>query len=1074
MNNKQFKIFIGIMNKLEQPTENDIDQSANILYDELCPVPSKQVHLVFPKSNEEKESKSLVTKSEFYETFRHLAAEYSKEWINHQLKENSQKKLQTSASKFEDTFQADKLFQDSISSTYSGKDTIKLPVEDTTLTENDVAPQTNTNFPSAEDTSLTEFTVSTPANTNIPSVEDTSLTDFNVAPQTNTNVPSYETESKTHSDSITNNPPTVKASEKSSLNENQEYDYPQTQDDVEIATLISTDNDHLSLKNEHKENIESPTNNDMSLAENEISHIADDDHDTSLTLETEIHKKEIHQSTPAIQNSAKKVTFEKKSQQNIPSVDDQPRQAKKRRLPEDEKLSEENGPTDNKQSRLGDNPERIVLKSKKRRSRTKSKHMEKERKLSCNKEIIPPVVQPNAITQTMEETTSESLNLLSDTPDTKAFIDVSNNQEKLYQQNQNTPIPNEDLAAVLTPTENVKKQTKDIASETSISLSHAEIQTDLMNKTLTNTDVIDNKIKSIVQATLDSCKLPTKYQNELDRIQTIEQTLLATAHQLEQNQPFLKDLQEQRVNIVRNQEMLQDILSNLQEVLKLNQSLFNLNLTNNQNADPQQNILEIQKLQMEHDLKLKQIQSAIDIEEIKAKSQAYNVKSQHEIGVGKLELEKWKTELQNAMNAETLFKNQEHQFRVMKVQSEIDSERQRQKDMQTHLDNERDRFFQKEMQEHKFQHATRLDEIDKQFRQLQQMQKEAHESKINERDVVFKTNLQNLKHDHEAFIEINKQKFNKELEERKISSNEALTEHKLLMEKYKADLLADIKWQQVRTQDENEKMKIQLKMAELELKLNDSNQKASSNKFFFRQHPQQTSSFEHQMESSAEIAPHSQVKAFERLWNLQYETGMQSSRILKLKKELISAGKKCIENVAVFNSYMSEDLTDWVITRRLDFCEKFNRQGMFLFKTGANFNFSKHRITRVHLDVIQQSSKSSSDYISPRYKVSENGRYIIDTLEFMNTWLLFPINVNYQIDLTRTNDIAFGEYSYNCIEVIDEVFHGRQHKSVLKTGDKVTQPISKPKRSTPIYVSDIPMYNLRNKPAKQTRTQIFV
>ena len=1226
MNNKQFQIFIGIMNKLDQPSEKDIDKSAHVLYDELCPVPSKQVHLVFPKPDKEKESQSLVSRSEFYETFRNLAAEYSKDWIHHQLKENAQKKLQTTAS--QDIFEADKLFQDSISSTISWNDTIKLPTQDTIRSKDGTTPSTKGSISSAKSTiqlptkdsvhfkddslpTTTRSILSKKDTIQLPS-EDSVLPKENTLPTTTRSIlsekdtielpsedsvlPNDNTLPTTSNeriilskkdtlqlptkDSVLSKVETFPTTSKSNLSKKGTLQLP-TEDSVlsienvsgnlsgkdsiplptedtvlsqdesmlaisqsfetesEDMTSVSNDNslplstvgeqinmddDELtltedertfhtqeidgtdtiinndqSLKMQNYDNMESPTKNSINIAEKknheDLQHQDDAyDSDTSLDLvndtfyETEMQKIDQNPTPlpsnemPKLQESEKEVTSDNKTAEIHQS---EVKHANKRRLEdsEDSVCEEGNGPTKRKQRRFTEPNGGTRLKIKTRRSRTKSRKRKEE--------ITPAIPKPSLMlltdTATLKENTFivDAISNNIDVSDQKILGQEIDNQlieKDGIHQIPNTPKYHENINANLSAV----NKTKDTTTEASIPLSNVAIQTDTPH--LTDTDATlpenggsnyDKNLKSAIQSALESCEFPTLYKKELDRIQTIEQTLLATAHQLEQNQPFLKDLQEQRDHIVRNQEMLQDILSNLQEVLKLNQSLFNLNLTDKDNIDPKQkaDILEMQKLQMEHDLKLKQIQSAIDIEEIKAKSQAYHVKSQHEIGVGKLELEKWKTELQNAMSAETLFKNQEHQFRVMKVQSEIDSERQRQKDMQSHLDNERDRIFQKEMQEHKFQHATRLDEIDKQFRQLQQMQKEAHESKINERDVIFKTNLQNLKHDHEAFIEINKQKFNTELEERKISSNEALTEHKLLMEKYKADLLADIKWQQVKTQDENEKMKIQLKMAELEMKLQDATMKTSSNKLFFRHNPQHTSSFEHQMESSAEIAPHSQVKAFERLWNLQYETGMQSSRTLKLKKELISAGKKSIENVAEFNSYLSADLTDWVITRRLDFCEKFNRQGMFLFKTGANFIFSKHRLTKAHIDMIEQSPKSSSDYVYSRYKVSENGKYIIDSLEFMNTWLLFPINANYQIDLTRNSDIEFNGHIYNCMEVIDDIFHGRKLKSAIYLSDMMAQQTtSKPKRSTPIYVSDnvIHRYNLRNKPEKQTRTQIFV
>ncbi len=97
---------------------------------------------------------------------------------------------------------------------------------------------------------------------------------------------------------------------------------------------------------------------------------------------------------------------------------------------------------------------------------------------------------------------------------------------------------------------------------------------------------------------------------------------------------------------------------------------------------------------------------------------------------------------------ESLFKNHEHQFNMIKVQSELENDKQKQKDWYAAMENERDRKFKKELQENKHEQTVRLDVLEKQFRQFQTEQKREHETSLKERDERLATDMQKLKDEH--------------------------------------------------------------------------------------------------------------------------------------------------------------------------------------------------------------------------------------------------------------------------------------------------------------------------------------
>ena len=594
-----------------------------------------------------------------------------------------------------------------------------------------------------------------------------------------------------------------------------------------------------------------------------------------------------------------------------------------------------------------------------------------------------------------------------------------------------------------------------------------------------------------------------------------------TAQQISSNKDAISDVQNQTSLIKTQQNDLQNALRDLKNLSEMKTRLGDLKHDQKQQ---QANELEwakmqaqIQMSQMDHDIKLNQIQSAIAIAEIKAKGQAYNVNSQYELGIGKLKLEEWKTELQNVLSKETLYKSHEHQYKMLQIQAEIDSQKDKHKQWYASLEKDRERKFMKELEQSRNEQTLKLDHLEKDFRFFQDTQRQDHDYRLKERDEKFQTDMLNIRNAHNVLIETNKQtfaqvlerdrneykanmlqvkqhfssdmqrqrnNFEMEIEEKRQTSSALLAKQKETMEKYKTDLMASIKTRQIEKQDENEKLKLELKMDEYRLKLQDSLSKNSTNKYQFKLVPQPISSFEFQIEKSAETVPYSVIRTFEQLWNTMFEFDMGIKRVLKYKKELASVSKKAVENHSAFIMYLTEDLEDTTITRRYNYCQYFERVGMFLFKTGPPFNFTKHPLKSNHTSIIESSIKKRNELVIPRYVLTEDGQFIIDLFEYISKQLVFPSNASYNVNVYENFSISYKNESFECPEIINDIF--LKHSSPIFTPTKssdskstsatMTSDTNKPRRSTPIFVSDqqvkIPCF--ANKNNVQTRIQVFM
>ena len=641
---------------------------------------------------------------------------------------------------------------------------------------------------------------------------------------------------------------------------------------------------------------------------------------------------------------------------------------------------------------------------------------------------------------------------------------------------------------------NIKKRTKDgtitqIQKKRKLSNSKSPVQAPKITQTApkpsTHINLDDENLTHLVESVISSQQLKDQYSKELSQIQHIFDLMTNTAQQIATNKDAISHFHTETSFLKEQQHSLQNTLADMKQLFEMKSHVGGLKDDQKQQKS---NELEwakiqaqIQTSQMEHDIKLNQIQSAIAIADIKAKSQAFNVNSQHEIGLGKLKLEQ-----------ESINKNHEHQYRLLQIKSELDSQNERQKEWYISFEKDRERKFAKELEQSKNEQVTKLDHLEKEYRLFQENQQREHEFRMRERDENFQTNMHKLKMEHNFMIEGNKQNlaqtleqsrydykknitemqqrfscdlqqqrntFEIELEDKRESSTVLLAKRRENMERYKADLMASIKSRQIEKQDENEKMKLQLKLDEYQLKSQEAISKNSTNKYQFKMIPQPTSFFEYQMEKSAETAPFSVIRTFDQLWNTMYETDMDLKRVLKYKRELSSVAKKAIDNYAAFHSYLSEDLEDSIITRRLNYCEHFNKVGMFLFKTGNNFNFTKHALKKKHIDIIHEIERKATGVSLPRYMLTEDGNYIVDLFEYIPKSVVFPINASYNLNVHEQYDISFKNQFFICPDIIHDVFKKQtifriyqenQVQSKFLTHDSTV----KPRRSVPIYVSD--------------------
>ena len=575
-------------------------------------------------------------------------------------------------------------------------------------------------------------------------------------------------------------------------------------------------------------------------------------------------------------------------------------------------------------------------------------------------------------------------------------------------------------------------------------------QTEMQNQQRQAEQIVnDNHLKDLIQHVMSSEALTKQHKSTMEHIEHVNDTLLKTAEQISDyrlnHRDMFTDVNEQTKILHQNQQTLQDTISELQKVFSIKENVDKLKKsqeTKNENDLEWAKLqAQIQSSQMDHDLRINQIQSSIAAAEIKANSHAVNMNMQYQLGMSKLKLEEWKTDLQNTHQKESIYKNHEHQFQLIKIQSEIESEKQRHKDWYTTQENERERLFKKQLHDQKLQ---------------QEIEKVEHETRMKARWEKFTKEMQIMKDEHSFFMEDKKQDRAMQIEYDKLKSASLLAEQNDNIERYKAELLAHVKNRQIDKQDENEKLKLQFKLTE-------QDRKNSSCKYQFRVMPLPITTFEFQIQKSSESAPFSTIQTFDQLWNTQYESTINEKRLLKYKRDLDKISKKAVDNYVQFTTYMSQDLTSGILNRRLEYCSFFKRPGMFLFKTSIPFDFTKHVLNdqqkRYLKDVFLNNEGESVSLSIPRFIVADDGNFITDLLEYMERQLTFPVNAVYNINLSFADKICYRNRMYKCKDIIrtvlynDPLFNSNTN-GTCNTVQTDNELLKKPRRSVPIYVTD--------------------
>ncbi len=159
--------------------------------------------------------------------------------------------------------------------------------------------------------------------------------------------------------------------------------------------------------------------------------------------------------------------------------------------------------------------------------------------------------------------------------------------------------------------------------------------------------------------------------------------------------------------------------------------------------------------------------------------------------------------------------------------------------------------------------------------------------------------------------------------------------------------------------------------------------------------------------------------------------------------------KKTVENHAVFAAYMTGDLTDSLLTARLNLCRKFAKVGMYVFKTAPPFEYTGlPTIDDERLRLLEEADRvSDNDFAEPRYRIDSEKR-LVDLLEYMQRCLVFPSNATYDVS---DSVVSFGNKNVSWAEVTKQNFATTEKR----------RPAAKPRRSVAIYVAATTEFHCR-------------
>ncbi len=162
---------------------------------------------------------------------------------------------------------------------------------------------------------------------------------------------------------------------------------------------------------------------------------------------------------------------------------------------------------------------------------------------------------------------------------------------------------------------------------------------------------------------------------------------------------------------------------------------------------------------------------------------------------------------------------------------------------------------------------------------------------------------------------------------------------------------------------------------------------------------------------------------------------------------------------------MTGDLTDSLLTARLNLCRKFAKVGMYVFKTAPPFEYTGLPIDDERLRLLEEADRvSDNEFAEPRYRIDSEKR-LVDLLEYMQRCLVFPSNATYDVS---DSVVSFGNKNVSWAEVTKHNFATTEKRRPAAN--------VKPRRSVAMYVGSdnrVPLPRLKMAPPQQTRVQVF-
>ncbi len=144
---------------------------------------------------------------------------------------------------------------------------------------------------------------------------------------------------------------------------------------------------------------------------------------------------------------------------------------------------------------------------------------------------------------------------------------------------------------------------------------------------------------------------------------------------------------------------------------------------------------------------------------------------------------------------------------------------------------------------------------------------------------------------------------------------------------------------------------------------------------------------------------------------------------------------------------MTGDLTDSLLTARLNLCRKFAKVGMYVFKTAPPFEYTGLPIDDERLRLLEEADRvSDNDFAEPRYRIDDEKR-LVDLLEYMQRCLVFPSNATYDVS---DSVVSFGNKNVS-----------NRNFATTEKRRPAAPAAAKPRRSVAMYVAATTEFHCR-------------